>query len=46
MKEHWIERLKKWICSKIGHRQGETWEYNGRHATCLRCRVIYTPKKP
>jgi len=43
MKEHWIEILKQWICYNLGHRQGETWEYKGLHATCLRCRHTYTP---
>jgi hypothetical protein len=35
------ERIKQWVCRRFGHRQGETWEYNGTHAVCKRCRFIY-----
>ena len=37
------ERFRRWVCSKVGHKQGETWYYGTLHATCKRCGVIYDP---
>ena len=41
MQPSWWERFKEWVCRKIGHRQGSTWEYKGIHAVCRRCHAVY-----
>jgi len=45
MKQHWYERLMMWICSKLGHVPGNTWEYEGTNADCKRCRCVYKVKE-
>jgi len=45
MREDWLTRSKRWICSKFGHKQGEIWEHKGLNATCKRCNLVYKVEK-
>jgi len=38
MEQHWLERLKWWLCEKVGHNFIKEWHYNGyHHAECKWC---------
>ena len=47
MEQHWLERLKWWLCEKLGHKLDTGWVYDGKHhRNCLRCgRIISKPIK-
>ena len=46
MKTPFVEKIKQWICGKIGHKQGQTWRHGmNLYSTCLRCRHIYIVRK-
>lgn len=29
------------LCSFLGHKKGQTWEYQGENSVCKRCGVVY-----
>lgn len=48
MEQHWLEKLKWWLCEKTGHLGARSgWIYNGYyHSECKICRrIISTPCK-
>jgi hypothetical protein len=47
MRPHWLERLKSWICTKLGHVVPihGAWHFNGKiHRHCKRCGRIISVK--
>ncbi len=47
MKAHWLERLKWWVCEKLGHPfYRAAWIYDGAyHKDCYCGRIISEPLK-
>ena len=46
MKTPFMEKVKQWVCRKMGHKQGHTWWYGiNLNATCLRCKCVYIVRK-
>ena len=37
----YMSHFIKLLCRFLGHKKGQTWEYQGDNSTCKRCGVVY-----